>query len=261
MKKTLLLCTCVSILSLNCANSTAKETAIQLEEIQGNVLLDGIETKIFEAFVQANINKRPTALQELKKELDDMASRTPNQLITYWQSYLRYYLSIFYMTQNQEETAEKEIDDAVDLMDGIKNKNTEDYALLALTQSFSIQFKGFRAMFISSAIKKNGKRSLSLEPKNIRAYFVLASNDFYTPEKYGGGEQAEGYLLKAISLPDQLNKNPYTPSWGKQEAYELLVKHYMKTDQRDRARTYCKEGIALYPDNYGLGKLAIKLLD
>ena len=183
------------------------------------------------------------------------------KLFVYWQAYLQYYLSIFYLTQEDKASSEDAIDRAVELLDDFKNKNSEDYALLTLVKSFSIQFKGFRAMFISSSVKKNAKKALSLEPKNIRAHFVLASSDFYTPEKYGGGKKAEGLLLKAIELPIQLNKNPYLPSWGKQESYELLVKHYLKSKQKDKAKKYCKEGISLFPNNYGLGKLAIQLLD
>jgi len=37
----------------------------------------------------------------------------------------------------------------------MKNKNSEDYALLAMLHGFSLQFKGMKAMFISSDIKKN----------------------------------------------------------------------------------------------------------
>lgn len=261
MKNTILLYLSLALLSLNCGNTAPKANDIALLDTQDKELLEGIQEKIFNAFVQTNIQKKPNALIEVREKLQGVADNKPNNLVTYWQSYLQYYLSISYMTQGNKERAEEEIDLAVNLMDDMNDKNSEDYALLALAESFSIQFKGFRAMFISSSIKKNGKRAMAMEPKNLRAYYVLGSNDFYTPEKYGGGEEAESLLLKAIALPEQLKENPYLPSWGKAESYELLVKHYLKTDERAKAKSYCKEGLELFPNNYGLGKLAIELLD
>jgi len=261
MRKTVLLYLSLALVSINCSNTAPQKNDLALLHAQDKELLQGIQNKIFDAFVQTNIQKDPKALIELKGKLEGLAKSNPNRLLTYWQSYLQYYLSIFHLTQNDQKQAEEQIDIAVDLMDDMKNKNSEDYALLALAESFSIQFKGFKAMFISGSIKKNGKRAIAMEPKNLRAYYVLASNDFYTPEKYGGGEKAESLLLKALELPDQLNPNPYLPSWGKAESYELLVKHYLKTDDTTKAKSYCKEGLELFPNNYGLGKLAIELLD
>ena len=252
---------CLAFLSINCANTTPKTNDVSLLNEQDKELLRGIQGKIFNAFVQTTIQKEPKALLDIKERIETLADSNPNKVVTYWQAYLSYYLSIFYVTQEKEKQAEDEIDTAVDLMDDMKDKNSEDYALLALVESFSIQFKGFKAMFISGSIKKNGKRAMAMEPKNIRAYYVLASNDFYTPEQYGGGEQAEELLLKAISLPEQLNKNPYLPSWGKAESYELLVKHYLKSSDKTKAKTYCKEGLDQFPNNYTLGKLAVELLD
>lgn len=261
MKKAILFYLCLALLSLNCGNTAPKTNSVSQLTAQDKELLKGIQGKIFDAFVQTNIQNTPDALIDIREKLKKLSDANPNNLITYWQSYAQYYLSIFYMTQKNNDQSEEEIDLAVDLLDDMKGKNAEDYALLALAQSFSIQFKGFKAMFISSAIKKNGKRAMAMEPKNLRAYYVLGSSDFYTPEKYGGGEEAESRLLKAISLPEQLNVNPYLPSWGKAESYELLVKHYLKIDEKSKAKTYCKEGLGLFPNNYGLGKLAVELLD
>ncbi|MEM1258650.1 MAG: hypothetical protein AAGH81_08980 [Bacteroidota bacterium] len=261
MKKTILLYISAAIWFLNCANTTPAKHDVSQLNAQDKKLLKGIQDKIFNAFVQTNIQKDPKALLVIKGKLQNLADSNSNNVVTYWQSYLQYYLSICYMTQGDPTQAEEEIDRAVDLMEDMNDKNSEDYALLALAQSFSIQFKGFKAMFISSAIQKNGKRSMAMEPKNIRAYYVLGNSDFYTPEQYGGGEEVESLLLKAIALPEQLNKNPYLPSWGKAESYQLLVRHYLKSDDKTKAKTYCKEGLAQFPNNYGLGKLAIELLD
>ena len=142
----------------------------------------------------------------------------------------------------------------------MKNKNSEDYALLAMLQGFSIQFKGMKAMFISRDIKKNLKKAIAIDSTNLRAYYVFASNDYHTPEKYGGGKKAEEYLLKAISLPAQKIKNDYLPSWGKEEAYEMLIKLYIKKEKWELAKKYYKEGIKKFPESYTISQLATQLI-
>jgi len=173
---------------------------------------------------------------------------------------LQFYSSIYHLEKGAKETAEKEIDKGIDWMDDMKKKNSEDYALLALLQGFGIQFKGIQAMFISGAIKKNAKQAMAIDATNIRGYYVFANNDFYTPEKYGGGKEAEEYLLKAIALPAQNIKNEYLPSWGKEESYEILIRLYIQNENWDLAKKYFQEGIGEFPESYAINQLAAKLV-
>ena len=83
---------------------------------------------------------------------------------------------------------------------------------------------------------------------------------FHTPKKYGGGKETEEYLLKAISLPIQKVKNDYLPSWGKEEAFEMLIKFYIKNEKWDLAKKYYKKGIAAFPKSYTISQLATKLV-
>ena len=99
-----------------------------------------------------------------------------------------------------------------------------------------------------------------MDSTNLRGYYVFASNDFYTPEKYGGGQDAEKYLIKAISLPDQKIKNDYLPSWGKEESYEMLIKLYIKKEKWVLAKKYFQEGNKEYPESYTINQLASKLV-
>jgi uncharacterized protein HemY len=94
----------------------------------------------------------------------------------------------------------------------------------------------------------------------LRAYYVYANNDFRTPEKYGGGKEAETYLLKAVSLPAQMMRNEYLPSWGKEESYEVLIKLYIRQEKWDLAKKYFQEGIKEFPDSYTINQLASKLV-
>ncbi len=257
----------VALLFVSCKGNTMQMTNSdvmgyqeQVEQVKADTLLAGIQSKIYNAFVQSLMSKDNKALLELSRSLEALYEEQNQNLILYWRAYLQFYSSIYYLKQGDEKTAEKEIDKGIEWLKNMKNKNSEDYALLAMLQSFSIQFKGMRAMFISGDVKKNAKTALAMDSTNLRAYYVYASNDFYTPEKYGGGKEAEEYLLKAISLPAQKIKNDFLPSWGKEEAYEMLIKLYIKREKWDLAKKYFQEGIGEFPDSYTINQLAAQLV-
>jgi hypothetical protein len=192
----------------------------------------------------------------------DMNAKTKNNIIIYWYSYACYYHSIFYLTENDNKKSEKFLKLGIKQLDDLKNKNSEHLALLALMKSISIQLAaGIEAPFISKSAKQNVENALQLDSLNLRAYYVLGSSDFYTPEQYGGGKKTETYLKKAISLKDQSVPNPYLPSWGKNSAYELLIRFYIKKQQWGDAKKYYKDAIALFPDDYMINKLAGELVN
>ena len=256
----------ISLLLISCKGNTteiAKVKAVgypaQIEQIKPDTLLAGIQSKIYDAFMQSLTLKDDNSLSILSKKLESLNNEKKQNLIRYWQSYLQFYSSIYFLENGDMKIAEKEIDKGVDWLDKMENKNSEDYALLAMLQGFSIQFKGMQAMFIGPKASKNAKMAISLDSMNLRAYYVLGSNDFYTPKQYGGGKIAEQYFLKAISLPAQKIKNNYLPSWGKEEAYELLIKLYIQQKEWALASKYYQEGISEYPESYIISQLASKL--
>ena len=133
---------------------------------------------------------------------------------------------------------------------------------MAYLQNFAIQFKsGLAAGIYSSKIKKNAEKALEINSENMRAYLVLGTNDFFTPERYGGGEKAEDYFVKAVNLKSQTVENPYLPSWGKNEVYLYLIRLYIKKEQYDSAKKYFKEATKHYPDDYQINQLAKQLVD
>ena len=223
-------------------------------------LLVNIQRKINNAFIQSLISKDNKPLLELTNELEELNKSKKQNIILYWRSYLQFYYSIFYLEKGDKESSEKEIDKGIGWLNFIKNKNSEDYALLSRLQGFGIQFKGMKAMFFAKDIERNAKKAIAMDSTNLRGYYVFASNYFYTPEKYGGGQDAEKYLIKAISLPDQKIKNDYLPSWGKEESYEMLIKLYIKKEKWVLAKKYFQEGIKEYPESYTINQLASKLV-
>jgi len=257
----------ISLLFVSCKGNTAQMTNteamsyhFQVEQVKSDTLLVSIQSKIYNAFVQSLMSNDNNSLSKLSKGLEELHKIKKQNLILYWRSYLQYYSSIYYLNNGDKETAENEIGKGINWLENMKKKNSEDYALLARLQGFDIQFKGMKAMFISSSIKKNLKKAIAIDSTNLRAYYVYASNDYHTPEKYGGGEKAEAYLLKAISLSAQNIKNDYLPSWGKEESYEMLIKLYIKKEKWDLAKKYFQEGVAAYPESYTINQLASKLV-
>ena len=257
----------VVLLFVSCKGNTSKIDISQIGSYQSQVksfqsdsLLLGIQEKIYNAFVQSLMSKDNKTLSELSLKLEELNKMKKQNLILYWRSYLQFYSSIYYLKKGDNEMAENEIDKGIDWLKEMKKKNSEDYALLAMLQGFGIQFKGMKAMFISGNIKKNAKQAIALDSTNLRAFYVYANNDFHTPEKYGGGKEAEKYLLKAVALPAQKIKNEYLPSWGKEESYEKLIQLYIKKEKWDLAKKYFQEGIATYPESYSINQLASKLV-
>lgn len=235
--------------------------AMTVSQLPADPILENIQTKIYQAFVTAIMSSETKNLEEISGELQNLYEKNPQNLVQYWRAYAAYYTSIFYTTQKKPEDSKKHIERGIDLMKKLKNKNTEDYALLALMQSFSIQFKsGIGAGMMSSKVNKNAQKSKDLDGENPRAYFVLGSSDYYTPEQYGGGKKAEEYLLKAITLPAQKTANHYLPSWGVEESYEMLIKLYIKKEDWANAKNHFAKAKELFPQSYNINSLASNLV-
>ena len=176
----------ISLLFVSCTGNTTQKAnkemvsyQKQVEGIKPDSLLIGIQNKIKTAFAQSLRLKNDKSLIELNKELTELSIINEQSIISYWQAYLQFYSSIYYLTNDDKKASEKEVDKGIDYLKNIKNKNSEEYALLAMLQGYSIQFKGMQAMFIGPKATKNAKTAITLDSTNLRAYFVYGSNDFY----------------------------------------------------------------------------------
>ena len=225
---------------------------ISIEEKSKQVVdLKNIQNKIQTDFMNSFIDQNNTKITERIDQLSIAYKTTKNALYQYWKGYALYHNCIIYLKKSDRKSAEKELDKAIEVVEGIQKKNSEDYALLSMLQSFSCQFTGFPAVIKRSKdATTNIDRAIEMDKNNLRAYYVYANNDYYTPENYGGGKNVEEYALKALSLPSQKIKNIYLPSWGKQEAYELLTNYYLRTKNILKAEEYIAKGLKAYPDSY-----------
>jgi len=256
----------ISLLFVSCTGNTTQKSNSeiisyqkQIESFKSDSSIIGIQNKIKTAFAQSLRSKSDRSLIEINTKLKDSAKTKKQNIISYWQAYAQFYTSIFYLANEDKKRSEKEVDKGIDYLKGLRNKNSEDYALLAMLQGYSIQFKGMQAMYIGPEATKNAKKAIDLDSTNMRAYFVYGSNDFYTPEQYGGGKEAEKYLLKAISIPTKKEESSVLPSWGKEESYELLIRLYIKEGNLELAEKYYHKGIKEFPDSYIINQLKPEL--
>ena len=241
-------------------DSSCRQSIAEENELDSKNLLNDIQDKINQAFLLALKTKQVAPLVHLEQNLIKLRGDNSNQIIIYWQSYTTYYLSICHLQLDDKKASEICINKAIELIEDLDKKNSEDYALLAYEQSFSCQFKpGIIIPFISRKLKNNCETALQSDSLNMRAYFVLGSNDFYTPEMFGGGKSAEKMLLKAIAMPEQKIANPFLPSWGKMNAYELLIRWYIRKENWELAQRYYQEGVIKYPASFLIKELASKI--
>ena len=221
--------------------------------------LQNIEKKIYRSFVASTQETNLSTLLAQQKRLEK-AVESKTQLADYWLAYSYYYKSVYHLQQDDEKNAEISVKEGIKILEQKNSKNAEDLSLLAMLQSFSIQFtSGMNAGIISGRAKKNVQSALEMDPQNLRAHLVAGQLDFYTPTIYGGGKKAEEYFKKAISLADQKVKNNYLPSWGKSTAYTFLIHHYLDKKNMDQAAKYHKEATALYPNDHQLAELGKKI--
>ncbi|MDR2811448.1 MAG: hypothetical protein LBB84_13005 [Tannerellaceae bacterium] len=221
-------------------------------------VLNGIQNKIETAINNCFIKNSITPLDSLSKSLDELKSR--NNLVLYWKAYIDYYKSVFYLKSGDKDNSKEAVKEAYATLEKMKDKNSEDYALLALVQSFYIQFvSGMDAGVLSSQITENAEKALKLDSTNLRGWYVLGSNDFYTPKSFGGGKKTDYYLKKAISITPQNVNNPYQPTWGKEYAFEMLIRYYIQNKNFEEAKKYLQMAETVYPNSYFISDYKKKL--
>lgn len=246
------------LLFITCISLSPFVSKASLEVNKRDTILVNIQNKIYTSFINSFELGNTQKLIKIENELKEIKNH--DQIVSYWIAYSKYYESIFHIKMNNKKSAKKEINEAIEIIERIKNKNSESYALLANLYSFSTQFAdGMSAINISSKTKSNAEMAIKLDSDNLRAWYILGANDFYTPRMYGGGKKCEEYLLKSISLDEQKIKNPYMPSWGKNNAFSLLVAYYMEKKEHEKALEYLNKALLLYPDDYMLNQYAKQL--
>lgn len=171
----------------------------------------------------------------------------------YWIAYAQFRSGIFYLQLGQNDQAARVVDEAIELLQGIEEKNSEEHALLGTILGFKISLEPSSAANLSVKAAAQYRSALKKNEDNMRAYLGLGESDFHKPAAYGGGKKVEEYLLKAIALPEQSTENG--ASWGKNRAYHILSSFYLREGKPDKAKMYCIQGLNKYPGDFQLNEL------
>ena len=220
---------------------------------------DSIQEQIKTTY-QASIHSNTTTrMQNLIDELSIKYQTTNNPLYLYWTAYARYYNSKIYSSKKDKKNAHRQIKKAIDALETLPTKNAEDHALLSMLYSSSCQFTTFpKVIFTSKKAMKHAEQALKQDNNNLRVYYVMANNDYYRPERHGGGKVVEKHALKALSIQNKKSKNSNHsnhPTWGREEAYELIVNYYIRKKDIPKAKKYADRGLLEYPRSIPLNKL------
>lgn len=218
--------------------------------------LDSIQFRITKNFNEYFNSKNSTELDDIIKNLSKLKKQKDSRYINYWLAYALYNKAIIYVKIKDDKNAEKTLSKGIDLIEKVKHKTSEDYALLATLRNLDINFSFFFTIpFKAKKVVMYGEKSIELDNKNLRGYFALGANNFFTPKMYGGKLKCEEYFLKAISLKDKYTSNPFDPSWGKDESYYYLIRYYYHENKVGLMEKYMKESISLYPNSIRLNQI------
>lgn len=220
--------------------------------------LFGIEDKIVEAQHLSFHQSDEAPLQEVLQLLSSAEDIGDTHWKDYWTGFTHFRRSI-YLAYNQnanEDKAKAAAEMAIEILDAIENKNSEDYALLGYVKGFSLQWKSGLAIAKQAAIAgKWVKLAVQADDQNPRAQFAFGNNNFHTPAIFGGGKKADEYITRSIALYKESIPNPLMPSWGMDEAYTMLVRTKLKAKKTEEAETLVAEALERFPENRNLRKL------
>ncbi|HEX4372936.1 MAG TPA: hypothetical protein VHZ50_06500 [Puia sp.] len=69
------------------------------------------------------------------------------------------------------------------------------------------------------------QQGIKLDPNNPRLYYLQGMSLFNTPEQFGGGkEKAKPLFAKSVELFKKAEHKPLYPSWGQDQAEQMLAK-------------------------------------
>ena len=193
----------------------------QVDTSTVSVYQERMNAVVAQLFQQHDRQQLTAAVKKIEVELQGFYK-------AYWKAYLYYYQAIYFKSiEKNDDQAEKAINSALQILEEKTYENSEYYALLAACTSFSIQYVNvLKLSKVSSMAIQYAQQSLALNKSNLRAYWVLASHNFHTPKMFGGMEKVEDYALKGLGCPNALDSTPYSPSWGREELYQLLLQFY-----------------------------------
>lgn len=255
-----LLCTLgisLCLTSFTLPASPRQDCTLKEQEVSPRLELKEIQSQINKAFGESMQVQKANNLDQLILALEQSKANTNanvSKLITYWLSYALYYKAIYHMQTQQSSEASKAVSRALELLEEVSTKDSEEYAI----EGLGLAFAGSKAPTMAQSMIKHGHLAMKLDPQNPRAYVVAGINDFYTPKSFGGRTMAKKYLTKALELSAQRSISPYAPSWGREEAYEYLIRYLVEEEKGEGARKLQEQALKEFPNSFMIRTLQIK---
>lgn len=224
-----------------------KNENIKYEE-QENIILKGIQNKIIDSALEGFAKKDIKKLVELEKRLNESKINNKN-LKNYWLAYINYYKTIInYNINKDEKTAKESSKIGIKLLESNSPLNTDDYALLVLLKSLTYPWEN--SIFLTQEINNIIEKMDRAGKESIRTLYAKASIDFYTPKIYGGGKQVEELLKRVLDNKEtKKSDDDEYPSWGKEEAYDMLIRFYIKENNKKEAIKYYERAKEYFPNS------------
>lgn len=218
--------------------------------------LQGIEARIVTALNNSFMKRDISYLENIRAEIAEVEAPDQKRLALYWLAYTDFNIAIFKLKSRDATTATKIIGTAISSLDELSEKDAEELTLLAYLQDFYVQFiPKDKQEALSKAAADNVRAALAAEADNMRAQYVFGRINFYDDQD----AEVEHSLKQAITLPANKSGKDSLPSWGKAEAYELMVQFYLREQKAPEAKIVLDEALELFPDNYQLSVLVPKV--
>lgn len=246
----LLLSGCLALEAAPQSSSQAAAPLAQQQTAATKLQLAGMQQRVQQAFASdmrsGKAEALPALLQLFAAERPT-GNRSLEQLHTYWQAYLRFFQTLYYSQHQQHEHAAEAVGEGIKLLEGYGYKGSEEYALLARLEGLATSYAGSKTPQLAMSMAEHAAQAIALDPQNPRAYVVPGVNNYFTPVAFGGKTKVKEYLTKALELPAQQTPSDYLPSWGRDEAYEYLIRLYLDTGARDEAAALCTKALGEFP--------------
>ena len=102
-----------------------------------------LPAQYFQHRIDSNINTmRIDSVGKIISELRNYNPNGNNRYLSYWEAYALYKCSILSSIMKKKEDAKKFTEKAIEILESIKGKTTEDYALLGMLKNYQINFSG-----------------------------------------------------------------------------------------------------------------------
>ncbi|MBN2280352.1 MAG: hypothetical protein JXQ65_07220 [Candidatus Marinimicrobia bacterium] len=173
-------------------------------------------------------------------------------LVNYYIAYCDYRLYTFQMQKEDTRQAKVYIKDGLAQLKECLNENEnfgEAYALMAAFYGGSISLNPISGMWNGPKSQKLMAEAMNYAGSSPRIFLLKAINQFYTPEKYGGGVKlAMESLEKSIHYFDEQEPDAI-PAWGKTDAFTWMGIISSRQGDHEAAKKYYEKALLAEPEN------------